>query len=193
MKPLRQSNFSTACIRPRLPSWIRSRSGSPEAWYFLAIDTTSRRFDCTKVRSASSPSRSRSTQLALLGRRELLAAVVELLVRRHAALDRLGEAHLVVLGEQRVLADVGQIEPNEVFLVALDIAPWATTVSLAWFGDFSGTLDGRYRRPAWNRAAGGALPTIPTRSRGPTGPTADRDAPVALREASARSPNVLRS
>ena len=57
LKPLRQSNFSTACMRPRLPSWIRSRSGRPEAWYFLAIETTSRRFDCTNVRWASSPSR----------------------------------------------------------------------------------------------------------------------------------------
>ena len=55
LKPLRQSNFSTACIRPRLPSWMRSSSGSPDAWYFLAIDTTSRRFDCTNWRSASSP------------------------------------------------------------------------------------------------------------------------------------------
>ena len=26
-----QSNFSTACIRPRLPSWIRSSSGRPDA------------------------------------------------------------------------------------------------------------------------------------------------------------------
>ncbi len=36
---------------------MRSRSGRPDAWYFLAIDTTSRRFDCTNVRCASSPSR----------------------------------------------------------------------------------------------------------------------------------------
>ena len=57
LKPLRQSNFSTACIRPRLPSWIRSSSGRPDAWYFLAIETTRRRFDCTNARSASSPSR----------------------------------------------------------------------------------------------------------------------------------------
>ena len=55
LKPLRQSNFSTACIRPRLPSWIRSRSGRPDAWYFFAIETTRRRFDCTNVRWASSP------------------------------------------------------------------------------------------------------------------------------------------
>jgi len=31
LKPLRQSNFSTACMSPRFPSWIRSRSGRPEA------------------------------------------------------------------------------------------------------------------------------------------------------------------
>ena len=56
LKPLRQSNFSTACIRPRLPSWIRSSSGRPEAWYFLAIETTRRRFDWTNVCWACSPS-----------------------------------------------------------------------------------------------------------------------------------------
>jgi hypothetical protein len=55
LKPLRQSNFSTACIRPRFPSWMRSSRGRPEAWYFLAIDTTSRRFDWTKVCWACSP------------------------------------------------------------------------------------------------------------------------------------------
>ena len=65
LKPLRQSNFSTACIRPRLPSWMRSSSGRPDAWYFLAIDTTRRRFDCTNWRSASSPWRAvrRSSRL----------------------------------------------------------------------------------------------------------------------------------
>ena len=36
-----------------------------------------------------------------------------------AALDLLGEADLVVLGEQRVLPDIGEIEPDEVFLVPL--------------------------------------------------------------------------
>ena len=37
-----------------------------------------------------------------------------------AGLDGLGEADLVVLGQQRVLPDVGEVEPDEVFLVALD-------------------------------------------------------------------------
>ena len=39
---------------------------------------------------------------------------------RVAGLDRLGEAHLVVLGEQRVLPDVGEVQPNEIFLIPLD-------------------------------------------------------------------------
>ena len=54
LNPLRQSNFSTACINPRLPSWMRSSSDSPDAWYFLAIETTRRKFDWTNWRSASS-------------------------------------------------------------------------------------------------------------------------------------------
>jgi len=39
--------------------------GQPGGWYFLAIDTTKRRLDCTNVRSASSPSRAwrRSSRL----------------------------------------------------------------------------------------------------------------------------------
>ena len=49
----------------------------------------------------------------LLGRVELFAGGV-------APLDLLGQSDLVVLGEQRVLADVGEIEPDEVFLVALN-------------------------------------------------------------------------
>ena len=120
LKPLRQSNFSTACIRPRLPSWMRSSSGRPEAWYFLAIDTTRRRFDCTKVRSASSPARDWPTQLALAGRREVLAAGLELGAGGVARLDGLGQADLVVLGEQRVLPDVGEVEADEVFLVSFN-------------------------------------------------------------------------
>ncbi len=36
---------------------MRSSRGRPEAWYFLAMDTTRRRFDCTKVCWAPSPCR----------------------------------------------------------------------------------------------------------------------------------------
>ena len=32
LKPRRQSNFSTARIRPMIPSWIRSSSESPWPW-----------------------------------------------------------------------------------------------------------------------------------------------------------------
>ena len=36
------------------------------------------------------------------------------------AFDGLGQADLVVLGQQRVLADVGQVEPDQILVVALD-------------------------------------------------------------------------
>ena len=120
MKPLRQSNFSTACMRPRLPSWIRSRSGRPDAWYFFAIDTTSRRFDCTKVRCGVFAAARGPPELTLLRRGQTLRAGGQLLAGGVATLDLLGQAYLVVLGEERVLPDVGQVEPNEIFLVALD-------------------------------------------------------------------------
>ena len=120
LKPLRQSNFSTACIRPRLPSWMRSSSGRPDAWYFLAIDTTRRRLDCTNARSASSPSRGGTAQFTLLGSGEVLADLVELVDRGLAGFDLLGESNFVILGEQHVLTDVGQIQADQVFFVALD-------------------------------------------------------------------------
>ena len=79
---------------------MRSSSGSPEAWYFLAIETTRRRFDCTNWRSASSPWRAVRRSSRLRGCGDVLAAGVERLDRLLARFDRLGQADLVVLGEQ---------------------------------------------------------------------------------------------
>ena len=59
-------------------------------------------------------------ELTLLGRGQGLAAGFQLGAGFVAALDLLGEADLVVLGEQRVLPDIGQIEPNQIFFVALN-------------------------------------------------------------------------
>ena len=58
-------------------------------------------------------------QLTLLGRRQTLA-VLQLLARSVAILDLLREANLVVLGEQWVLPDVGEVEPDEILFVPLD-------------------------------------------------------------------------
>src|SRR5262249_18106480 len=76
-------------------------------------------------------------QLATLRRRQL-AALVELLTRRVAVLDLLRETDLVVLGQQRVLADVGEVEPDDSFLAALE--------ALLGHGILSGTGVGA-RRP----------------------------------------------
>ena len=79
-------------------------------------------------------------QLALLRGRERLATAEQLLARRVALLDLLREADLVVLGEQRVLADVGEIEPDEIFFVALDtllrhpVTPWLVDTRRADLG-----------------------------------------------------------
>jgi len=61
------------------------------------------------------------TELAALGGRELLGGL-EFGPRRHPGLDGLGEASLVILGQQVMLADVGQIQPNQVFFFAFDTA-----------------------------------------------------------------------
>src|SRR4030065_389231 len=56
--PARYSNLSPAFIRPMFPSWMRSRNCSPRLVYFLAIDTTRRRFASTSSRFASRTLRS---------------------------------------------------------------------------------------------------------------------------------------
>ena len=58
LNPFEWSNFSTARIRPRLPSWIRSRNSMPRPTYRLAIETTSRRLASISFFLASWPSRS---------------------------------------------------------------------------------------------------------------------------------------
>ena len=55
----------------------------------------------------------------LLARGRELRGRLELGDRPAALFDRLGETDLVVLGEQGVLADVGQVEPDQVLVVAL--------------------------------------------------------------------------
>ena len=61
-----------------------------------------------------------STQLALLRRGEALGRLGHLGLRSPPALDGLGQADLVVLGQQGVLPDVGQVQPDEILVVALD-------------------------------------------------------------------------
>ena len=55
LKPLCESNFSTARIRPRLPSWIRSSIGRPRFWYLRAILTTNLRLAFVRSSPASLP------------------------------------------------------------------------------------------------------------------------------------------
>src|SRR5215212_2596057 len=56
LQPRSGSNFSTARIRPTLPSWIRSSKGSPIPRYLLATLTTSLRFFSTSfLRARLSP------------------------------------------------------------------------------------------------------------------------------------------
>ncbi len=57
MNPLVWSNFSTARMRPRLPSWIRSRKARPRLRYRLAMETTSRRLASMRASLASWPPR----------------------------------------------------------------------------------------------------------------------------------------
>jgi hypothetical protein len=60
LKPFSKSNFSTARMRPMLPSWMRSRKDMPRPMYFFAIDTTSRRLAEVSCSRASRPIRTSS-------------------------------------------------------------------------------------------------------------------------------------
>ena len=59
-------------------------------------------------------------QLALAGRREAVALGGHLGPALGARFDLLGEADLTLLGQQWILTDVGEIQPDEVFLVPFD-------------------------------------------------------------------------
>src|SRR5215208_3292094 len=72
LQPRSGSNFSTARIRPTLPSWMRSSKGNPIPRYLLATLTTSLRFFSTSfLRALSSPALAR-----------LLRSISSLCVRR---------------------------------------------------------------------------------------------------------------
>src|SRR5665213_2149586 len=88
---------------------MRSSNGRPEAWYFLAIETTSRKFDCTKSRSAWSP---RWT--------ERLRASFLLGVSFATLFDGLGQANFIVLGQKGVLTNIGEVETYEVLVIPIN-------------------------------------------------------------------------
>ena len=120
LKPLRQSNFSTACIRPRLPSWIRSRSGQARGLVLLGD-----RDDQPQVRLHEGllgllALHDGAAKLALLGRGQPLGRLGHVGLGVPPGLDGLGQPDLVVLGQQRVLTDVCQVEPDEILVVALN-------------------------------------------------------------------------
>src|SRR5678815_4881722 len=94
----RYSYFSTAFIRPVLPSWIRSRKDSPRLRYFLAIETTRRRLPLESLRLASSYSakcrRTWSTPRLKRGELHLVQRVGELLDLRRGLLVALERGDL---------------------------------------------------------------------------------------------------
>ena len=83
MTPWSGSNFRAAVSRPTLPSPIRSVSGRPRFWYFLATEMTKRRLRFTSSCMASwSPARTSFAMAISCWRREQrsLADLVEVLV-----------------------------------------------------------------------------------------------------------------
>ena len=61
-----------------------------------------------------------AAQLAALGRGHGLGRRSQLVLGVAPGFDGLGQADLVVLGEQGILPDIGQVEPDEILFVTLD-------------------------------------------------------------------------
>jgi len=79
----------------------------------------------TQVGLHELPLRTRAIALGLLQfaaaiGRDLRIVLLELGGGFLAAFDRLGQANFVVLGEECVLTDVGEVEPNEIFFVPIN-------------------------------------------------------------------------
>jgi len=93
---------------------MRSSSGRPDAWYFLAIDTTSRRFDWTNALLGGPP------KLTLLGSCHFLAGRIQIDDCRLTGFDQFRQPDLIILGEERVLPDIGQVQANQILFIAIN-------------------------------------------------------------------------
>ena len=133
LKPRRQSNFSTARMRPMIPSWIRSSSESPWPWYFFAIDTTRRRFELTIWSFAAlSPVSIALRELDLFdgGEQRVAAGLVEEeleRVARHRGDLLVPVRRLLELGDGAVVGEVDPlllellVEGRDVLVVQLEL------------------------------------------------------------------------
>src|ERR1043166_4114067 len=117
LTPWAGSNFRAAVSRPRFPSPIRSRSGRPRFWDFLATEMTNRRFRVTSssiaacsplrtrcataISSAALSSGARPTSWRYRSRMSRSASKTP----RPAALSRLRFLALVIAGELPAIGD----------------------------------------------------------------------------------------
>ena len=119
MKPLVWSNFSTARMRPRLPSWMRSRNSSPRPMWRLAMDTTRRRLASMSGLLGLEAVGHQALQRGRLGVGDAVGAVGELQRgdaghRLQPGLDALGQGHLLGPGQQADLADLLEVGADRI-------------------------------------------------------------------------------
>ena len=98
---------------------MRSSSGRPDAWYFFAM-----RDDEAEVRLDEGPlglvpTLDDSLELTAARRGERRVRRRKVLFGLRSRFDCLGEACLVIFGQERVPANVVEVEPDEVLLVPL--------------------------------------------------------------------------
>ena len=120
LKPLRQSNFSTACIRPEVALLDQVEQRQAGGLVLLGDRDHQAEVGLDEGLLGLLALQDGAAQLALLGRGEALGGRRQLGLRLAAGLDGLGQADLVVLGQQRVLTDVGQIQPDQILVVSLE-------------------------------------------------------------------------
>ena len=124
LKPFRQSNFSTACMSPRLPSCTRSSSGTFDRLILLGDRHHESEVAVDEGFDRSVAGCGRPAELPLASHGEV-RPVRQFDPRCAALLGRLGQPDLVVLAQQCVASDVVEVEADKVLVRATGHACWA--------------------------------------------------------------------
>ena len=131
MKPLRQSNFTDRVHQAKVALLDEVEQRQAGRLVLLGDGYQEAQIGLHELAFGLLTLAGGAAQLPLLGGRDVGAAG-EGLDRLLGRFDRRGETDLVILGQQPVLPDVGEVETNEVFVIAIN----ATTTILRHGGSF---------------------------------------------------------
>ena len=127
LNPLRQSNFLHRVHQPEVALLDQIQQGQAGCLVLLGDGHHQPEVGLDEAALGLLAHLNGAAQYPAAGGREAIGAsggmffvLVEKCLRFVALFDLLGELNLVVLGEQGILADIGQIEPDEILVVALN-------------------------------------------------------------------------